>query len=142
VQKYIYILTGGAAGAVLRVLIRNINLFSESGGIPINTLMINITGAFVLVFFLTTAFEVFALSADMRTGISTGFLGAFTTFSALCKETAGMINNGEYFYALSYIALSVTLGLFTAYAGYLLAEKMTAKLRKRDKKRITDTEET
>ncbi|NMC56947.1 MAG: fluoride efflux transporter CrcB [Eubacteriaceae bacterium] len=129
-RKYVYILIGGAIGAVLRVVIKGINLFNYSGNIPINTLIINISGAFILMFFLTVAFEVAGFDANIRLGISTGFLGAFTTFSTLCKETVVLIFNGYYFSAFLYILLSFVLGLATAYAGYILAKKYIVKITK------------
>lgn len=130
VQKYIYILIGGAAGAVLRVVIKGINLFNYSGNFPVNTLIINICGAFILMFFLTVAFEIAEFDADIRLGISTGFLGAFTTFSTLCKESAVLIFSGYYFSAFLYILLSALLGLATAYCGYILAKKSIARVTK------------
>lgn len=130
VKKYIYILIGGAAGAVLRAVIKDINLFNYSGNIPINTLIINVSGAFILMFFLTVAFEVAEFDANIRLGISTGFLGAFTTFSTLCKETTVLIFNGYYFSAFIYILLSAVLGLATAYGGYILAKKSIVKITK------------
>lgn len=129
-QKYIYILIGGALGAVLRVVIKSINLFNYSGNIPLNTLIINISGAFILMFFLTVAFEVAEFDANVRLGISTGFIGAFTTFSTLCKETTIMIFNGYYMSAFAYILLSGMLGLVVAYAGYVLAKKTISKVTK------------
>ncbi len=130
VQKYIYILIGGAAGAVLRVVIKEINLFNYSGNFPVNTLIINICGAFILMFFLTVAFEVAEFDANIRLGISTGFLGAFTTFSTLCKETTILIFSGFYFSACIYILLCSVLGLATAYCGYILAKKSIASVTK------------
>ena len=127
-QKYIYILIGGALGAVLRVLAKSVIFFDGNSLFPINTLIVNLTGAFILMFFLTIVFEISNFDADVRLGIATGFLGAFTTFSALCKETSALIFNGYYFSAFLYILLCAVLGLAIAYIGYFLARKTIAKM--------------
>lgn len=85
-------------------------------------------GCFVLVLFLTFAYEVMEISADIRLGVSTGLLGAFTTFSTLCKEAVELMASGEHFLAISYIMGSVILGFAAAYLGFILARGVIAKL--------------
>lgn len=126
-RKYVYMMIGGAAGAPLRVLLRNLPVWSHVGGIPVNTLAVNIIGSFFLAFFLAVAFEVAKFDADIRLGVSTGFLGAFTTFSTLSKETALLMFSGDYIPAISYILLSGGLGLAAAYLGAVLAGEYIAK---------------
>lgn len=126
--KYIYIFIGGALGAVLRLAIKNIHIWNYHENIPLNTLIINITGSFILALFLTFAFEVMEVDADIRLGVSTGFLGAFTTFSTLCKETVALMVSGEYFSAISYLTVSTVLGLTVAYLGIVLARELILKL--------------
>jgi CrcB protein len=125
-RKYVYILIGGAAGAPLRVVLRSLQVWEHSGGIPVNTLAVNIIGSFILAFFLTIAFEVSKFDADVRLGVSTGFLGAFTTFSTLSKETALLIYSGDYVPAFSYVLLSGILGLSAVYLGVVLARELIA----------------
>ncbi len=127
-RKNIYIMLGGAAGAVLRVLVRNMELFQCTSGLPYSTLVVNFTGALILAFFLTVSFEISNFDPDIRIGFSTGFLGAFTTFSTLCKETAMLMFNGDYSSAILYIVLSCVLGFAAAYVGYILAKKVIVKL--------------
>lgn len=122
-RKYIFIAAGGMLGAVLRYCIKNIHVWNYHGSIPLNTLFVNITGSFLLALLLTVAFEVWNFDSDIRLGITTGFLGAYTTFSTLCKETVKLITCGQYFSAISYIAVSVMLGLTSAYIGIILARK-------------------
>jgi fluoride ion exporter CrcB/FEX len=61
------------------------------------TRFFNVLGAFALAFILTIAFEIWTFDSDIRLGVTTGFLGAFTTFSTLCKETVGLMQNGDIF---------------------------------------------
>jgi CrcB protein len=86
---------GGALGAMLRLAVKNISIGQYQGSFPLNTLIINISGSFVLAFFLTMTLEFFEFDADVRLGISTGFLGAYTTFSTLCRESVLLLAGGN-----------------------------------------------
>lgn len=127
-QKYIYIMIGGALGAVLRLLVKNTPIWNYFGNIPLNTLLINITGCFLLAFFLVVALEIIDVDANVRIGVSTGFLGAFTTFSSLCKENVLLMLNGDFFSAIAYIIISIVLGLAASFLGVVLARKVFAKM--------------
>jgi CrcB protein len=127
-KKYIYIAAGGMLGAMSRFGIENIQLWDFQKNFPVNTLFVNLTGSFFLMFFLTIAFEALELDADIRLGIATGFLGAFTTFSTLCIETVSLMTTGEYFTAITYIVISAVLGLAIAYLGVISARKIIGKL--------------
>nr|WP_242851510.1 CrcB family protein [Clostridium sp. DMHC 10] len=89
-KKYLLIAGGGALGAILRFIIKNINFYNYKQAIPLNTLIINITGSFVLALISTIAIDNLELDNDIRLGITTGFIGAYTTFSTMCKETVGL----------------------------------------------------
>lgn len=126
-RKYIFIGAGGFLGAILRFWIKTIPLQNYKELIPINTLFINVTGSFILALITTVALEVLKMNVDIRLGICTGFLGAYTTFSTLCKEASELISKGYYFSSLSYIANSVILGLIAAYFGVIVAREVIQK---------------
>lgn len=127
-QKYIYIMICGALGALLRLLVKNTHISDYFGNILLNTLLINITGCFLLALFLVVSLEIIDIDANLRIGVSTGFLGAFTTFSSLCKENVLLMLNGQYFSAISYIIISIVLGLAASFLGVVLARKIIAKM--------------
>jgi CrcB protein len=133
-RKYIYIGCGSFIGAVLRYLIKNIQICNYHENVPLNTLFVNILGAFIMAFILTIAFEVWTFDSDIRLGVTTGFLGSFTTFSTLCKETVGLMRNGDYFSAISYMTVSIMLGLGAAYFGIVVAREIGSKLTERREK--------
>jgi len=133
-RKYIFIGCGSFAGAVLRYLIKGFHIYNHHENIPLNTLFINVLGALIIAFILTIAYEVWAFDSDARLGLTTGLLGAFTTFSTLCKETVGLLRDGYYFSAISYLTVSVTLGLASAYLGVILARKIGSKMAEKHKK--------
>lgn len=134
-RKHLFIAIGGILGAVLRYLIESIRIYGYHGNLPLNTLMINVAGSFLLALILTIAFEILPLDTNVRLGIATGFLGAFTTFSTLCKETVGLLREGFYFSALSYITVSTVLGLAAVYFGVVLAREAVSKLVKKIKEK-------
>jgi len=130
-RKYIYISIGGAVGAVLRAGARDLSALDFDGKIPYDTLIINIIGCFILALFLTIAFEILEIDADIRMGLSTGLLGAFTTFSTFCRETVELIWSGQPLPAFIYVALSIGLGFLGAFFGVVLARKVVAGLENR-----------
>lgn len=120
-KKYLYICLGGAFGAILRFIIRAMPALQRLSDFPVNTLLINLTGSFLLGLVLTYAYETDSISADLRLGLATGFLGAFTTFSTLCKETATLGLTGFLPIALAYVSVSILGGLGMAYLGIISA---------------------
>jgi len=126
-KRYIFIGTGGFLGAILRYVIKNMHIHNYIKGIPLNTLIINITGSFVLAFILTAVLKIRRFDEDIKLGIATGFLGAFTTFSTMCKETVVLINQGSDYLAFTYILLSILAGLAMVYCGAALAQEVALK---------------
>lgn len=116
-KKYIYIGLGGVLGAMLRFVIEGIQTSGLKVDIPINTLLINIAGSFLLALIFTIRYGVFHKNDNIKLGITTGFLGAFTTFSTMCKEAVRLVNQGNAGTAFIYIGLSTIIGLSAAYFG-------------------------
>ncbi len=126
-RRCFFVCIGGVLGAIARYLVKGIYLYNSEGGIPVNTLIINITGSFILAFALTVAFEYREFDPDVRIGFTTGFLGAYTTFSTLCKEAVMLMNDGCYFTAATYVLTSAVLGLAAVYSGIVLARMIIPK---------------
>lgn len=122
-REYIFIGIGGFLGATSRFFIKNINLFNYAGNIPLNTLIINITGSFLLSFILTLTLEGMKIDSNIKMGLCTGFLGSYTTFSTLCKETYNLFHE-SYYLASIYVFFSTVLGLLMAYLGVVLGRKI------------------
>ncbi|MCM8901117.1 CrcB family protein [Caldicoprobacter algeriensis] len=122
-KKYIFIGVGGSLGAVLRFIIKAIQINGYKN-MPINTLVINAMGSFMLALILTVAFEMCKFDTHIHLGITTGLLGAFTTFSTLCKETVELMRQGFYILAVTYMAISAVLGFAAVYSGVYLVRKV------------------
>ena len=126
-RKFFFIIKGGFFGAASRYAIKTAPAFVHGGDFPLNTLLINIVGSFLLAAVFAIATSRKPLANDIKLGVTTGFLGAFTTFSTLCKEASGLLRSGKLFYAILYISTSVTLGLAAAFAGIFLVRSILAK---------------
>jgi CrcB protein len=114
----IYVLVGmaGALGAIVRYTI-GIYLFTNSP-FPYTTLLVNLIGSFLLAWLTANVFIRKSVSPIMATIVGTGFVGSFTTFSALSVETVNLFNKGDYLTGLIYVALSVIGGLFMSHLGF------------------------
>lgn len=109
---------GGAAGAVSRYYLQHVHI----GGIPssVLTLAINIAGSFILSFLILAFVKVIKIKPEIRVGITTGFLGGFTTFSTFCKDTIIFFLSGHIVSGIAYAFFSVTLGLTASFLGIYL----------------------
>jgi len=117
VRKYIYIGIGGFCGAILRYLFKSIRFEHYTGSFPVQTLLINLAGCFLLTALFALAAGSPKIKPDLKLGIATGFIGSFTTFSTMCKEIASMMAQGFYITAFAYAAVSLILGLAACYLG-------------------------
>ena len=108
----------GALGAATRYLLVEWLALRWRKPFPLATFAINISGSFALGF-LTTAF---AASAElgMRLLLGTGFLGGYTTFSALSFETVALARRGETVHAWLYSGVSLVAGVAAALLGMAL----------------------
>jgi len=106
-------------------MFKNLQLLHLGSKFYYNILIINIIGCFVIAFFLRLTFDIWQLDSNSRLGISTGFIGAFTTFSTLCKEFTALLFGGYVFFSLIYLLLSIVVGLFSVYLGDTAAKKIS-----------------
>ncbi len=127
-KKYLFICIFGFFGALSRYAIKNIDLSVFWEAFPINTLIINVTGCLFFSLIITLAYETTRINADLRLGMTAGFLSAFTTFSTFCKETINLLTHGFYLNSVIYILLSLLLGFLISWAGAFLAKAFVIKL--------------
>jgi CrcB protein len=62
---------------------------------------------------------------NLKLSITTGFFGAFTTFSTMCKDTYLLIELGKYCILFLNLLISILLGLISAYSGIYIADKFS-----------------
>lgn len=109
---------GGALGAVTRYLLA-VRLYNQLGiAFPWGTLAVNIAGSLMLGVVLGLVEERDALSPQMRTAITVGFIGGLTTFSTFVFEYWQFMREGDPVRAIAYVALSLVFGLAAFTAGH------------------------
>lgn len=141
-RKYVFLGCGCFGGAIVRYVFEGMKISGYRGNIPLITLFINISGAFLMGFLLTFFGEIRDFDADLRLGLTTGLLGAYTTFSTMCKEISGLLFRGEYFSALSYLTVSTVLGLGAVCFGTVAARRFASwVLRKKQESILGEAEE-
>lgn len=84
---------------------------------PWATLSINVMGCFIMGFLFFETLERISINPELRTGLLTGGLGAYTTFSTFSLETVVLFENGDSAKALSYMFVSVFLCVGAAFSG-------------------------
>ncbi len=119
--KYVLIGCGGFLGAIARYLVKGMQIQHYQGNLPINTLLVNIVGTFLLALVITITLEIKSIDPGIKLGITAGLLGAFTTFSTVSRETAFLIYSGDWFTAISYIGISAVFGISAAWVGMITA---------------------
>ena len=123
-RKYAMIAAGGFWGAIIRFLIKSHEFSYSAYGIPINTLLINILGSFILGFFIVIAEDVLKFEEAEKLGVISGFLGAFTTFATVSKEINLQLMTGNVLAVAIYLVLSIVLGLFAIYIGTKTGDRL------------------
>ncbi len=87
---------------------------------PWGTLAVNALGCFLFGIVFVAAEERELISSQTRIILLVGFMGAFTTFSSYAFETAALLRDSQWLYALGNMALQNVLGLACVFAGFAL----------------------
>ena len=111
---------GGFIGSVARYLIGLLAVETASG-FPVKTFCINLLGSFILGIVSESALRDPGLSRNLVLFLQIGVCGGFTTFSTFSSEALKLFAGGRQGVALSYMVLSVVLGLVCCYGGWLVA---------------------
>ena len=112
---------GGLIGTTLRVLI-DLLLPHDLRAFALSTLLVNISGAFVLGLLVAALWP--RVPGWVRVGLGPGILGSFTTFSAVAVSVVALAQNGDLLAAALSIALSIGFGMLAAWAGLALGARL------------------
>jgi len=122
--KYLLIGLSAFVGADLRYLIQTWAAERWGASFPYGTLLINVTGSFLLGFFITLITERVVASPNWRYVIAVGLLGGYTTFSSFTVETLALAQAGRWLPASLYLLGNVGGGLICAFLGMILARAL------------------
>lgn len=120
-MKYLLVGIGGFLGANARYLLGSWIAQRYGTSFPYGTLVINVSGSFIIGFFLVLISERFVLHPNWRLFFAVGFLGAYTTFSTFSFESLALIQGGSWLLGLANVIGSVLLGLVAALIGMAVA---------------------
>ena len=115
---------GAMVGANLRYAVNRLALKYLSASVPYGTLIVNVTGSFVLGFFLAWTTERVLASPHWRALVAVGFCGAYTTYSSYGFETVALLEQGHYGLASANFLANNVLSLLAVIAGMALARAL------------------
>jgi fluoride exporter len=121
---YVAIAIGGALGCWARFAQTNLVQAVYGRDFPFATMSINVMGSFLMGFLFIETLERLTFSPALRTGLLTGVLGGYTTFSTFEMETFLLVEAGELGKAALYAVLSVVLGFAAAFGGAYIARNL------------------
>jgi CrcB protein len=116
-NMFLSVAAGGAIGACARYGVAQVMLRLLGPGYPYGTLFVNVFGSLLMGVLIETIALRWSPSPEMRVLLVTGFLGAFTTFSAFSLDVALLVQKGATLSALGYVLLSVILSIGGLFAG-------------------------
>jgi len=122
-MQWLAIAIGGALGALIRHLVSLWAYPVFEGRFPLGTLIVNITGAFLIGVVYVLIVERGLLGQEWRLLLMTGLFGALTTFSTFSLETLLLWHNGAPLTALAYILISLVACLAATAAAMALTTK-------------------
>ena len=115
---------GGFLGANARYLLGGVIAERWGGIFPWGTFVINVTGSFILGFFLAFAQDRPWVQPNFRLLFAVGFVGGYTTFSTFTYESVKLAQDGELLLATANVLGSVLTGGLAVMAGIILGERV------------------
>ncbi len=120
---YLYIGVFGGIGCLSRFVVSGWVSQLVGRNLPYGTLAVNALGSLLLGVVLTAGLRNPDINAELRIGISVGFMGGFTTFSTFSYETLRLFEEGNLWHAGANILLNLSVCLFAVLLGVQLARQ-------------------
>jgi CrcB protein len=122
-QVYVAVTLGSALGGLARYIMTNA---VPSEDFPLGTVMVNVTGSFIIGFFaaLTAVEGRMPASPEIRVFVMAGLCGGFTTFSAFSLQTLDLVREEQWFSAGGNVVASVALCLIAVWLGHMAANAL------------------
>jgi len=117
-QTILAIGTGGFIGAVLRAYLNGLISHRLPHDLPFGTLGVNLIGSFVMGVLIAYFMYTTLFSLHVKSFLSTGVLGALTTYSTFAMESVLLLQGGHFLLAGANMALNVFGTVLMAGVGY------------------------
>lgn len=111
---------GGILGANARYLVTGWAAEKFGSIFPYGTLIINVSGAVALGFFMAFLQDRAFIHPNYRLFFATGFCGAYTTFSTLTYESLVLMQQGSFLLAMINMLGSLVVGMVGVFLGFVL----------------------
>jgi CrcB protein len=122
-DRYLLVLAGAAVGGVARYVIGAAVMQRFTGRFPLGTLVVNVTGCFLIGILMSYFTERGEPHPQLRLLLVTGLLGGYTTFSAFAWESFEAVDEGSFWIGLANLAGSVVLGYLAVWCGVWLVRR-------------------
>ena len=123
-DRVLWISIGAVLGANLRYWVSDWAAQRFGSSFPYGTLLINLTGSFLLGLIISMALENFMIDPRLRLLLIIGFLGSYTTFSTFAYESVTLISQGQWGAGLFNLFGSSILGALFAVLGIWLGKAL------------------
>jgi CrcB protein len=117
------VLAGAGLGGLARYVAGSWIMLKYGGRFPLGTLIINVTGSFLIGVLMTLLTERLNPHPNWRLFLVVGVLGGYTTFSSFEYEIYQSVRDGARWMGLLYLTGSVALGYMGVWMGALLATR-------------------
>ena len=117
------VMAGAALGGLLRYVAGTAIMERYGGRFPLGTLVINVTGSFLIGVLMTMLTERGEPHPNWRLLLVVGFLGGYTTYSSFAWETLQAMRGGDRWIAFSNVFGTVILGYLAVWAGAAVATR-------------------
>ena len=121
---YLWISAGAIVGARARYFVSRYVARMVTASFPFGTLLINVTGSFILGLFLVWATERALPDPHWRLLVAIGFCGSYTTFSSYAFESFALFEQGQYVLFASNVVANNLLCLTGVLAGAVIARSI------------------
>ncbi|MEA1983497.1 MAG: fluoride efflux transporter CrcB [Campylobacterota bacterium] len=123
-QTILAIGSGGFLGAILRAYLNGVINSRVDHALPFGTLGVNLLGSFIMGSLFAYFMYTNLLSVHMKSFLTTGLLGALTTYSTFAMETFWLLEGGSLLLAATNMALNVFGTVFMAGSGFYLVNTL------------------
>jgi CrcB protein len=115
---------GGALGSLLRYFVASAIQTPASAGFPWGIFVVNISGGFLMGVIVELGALKLNLAPEIRTFLTVGILGGYTTFSTFSLDSVLLLQRGAYASAAAYIVGSTVLSIAALFAGLYLVRAL------------------